>query len=244
MRNEKPRSSEDRLREAAKALLAEQGYEATTVSQITKAAGTSYSQFLKYFSGKEQLRTEILDDLWSQLTSAIVLAITGNSSGSEKLKLALNMFVSFMEADATFRAIFLLERVVTRDVNGITVNHGYGEFIRIIDDIFEVMKTAGELLPGTDVQALRSGLVGSVEGMLRDRLLAEKSHYEAKFSQEQVRSVISSFLASHLDIQRPIVGDISQQKSTAASETAKGDDYWIRYYLALADKALGPAEMA
>jgi hypothetical protein len=133
---------------------------------------------------------------------------------------------------------------VTRDGNGITVNHGYGEFIRIIDDIFEVMKTAGELLPGTDVQALRSGLVGSVEGMLRDRLLAEKSHYEAKFSQEQVRSVISSFLASHLDIQRPIVGDISQQKSTAASETAKGDDDWIRYYLALADKALGPAEMA
>jgi hypothetical protein len=81
--------------------------------------------------------------------------------------------------------------------------------------------------------------------MLRDRLLAEKSDYEAKFSQDQVRSVISSFLASHLDIQRPSESiDAPRQKRTAASEIAAGDDDWIRYYLALADKALGPAEMA
>jgi AcrR family transcriptional regulator len=238
-------SSEDRLREAAKSLFAEQGYEATTVSQITKAAGTSYSQFLKYFSGKEQLRTEILDELWSQLSSAILLAITSSSSGADKLKLALNMFVSFVESDPAFRSIFLLERVVTRDAKGIAVNHGYGEFIRIVDDIFELMNTSGELLPGTDVQALRSGLLGSVEGMLRDRLLAEKCHSEAQFSQEQVRAVITSFLGSHLDIQRPSEAvELPRTKRSSAAETAKGDEDWIRYYLALADKALGPTEMA
>jgi AcrR family transcriptional regulator len=245
MKDPKRRSSEERLLDAAKSLFVEQGYEATTVSQITKAAGTSYSQFLKYFSGKDELRAEILDDLWAQLNSAIVLATTTAPSGSEKLMLALNMFVNFVEGDPTFRAILLLETVVVRGRNGMSVNGGYGEFIRIIDDIFDAMNTAGELVAGTDAQALRSALVGSVEGMLRDRLLAEKSSDGAKFSQEQVRSVLSSFLGAHLDVKRPSsAASSAKQKAQSVSEIVSGDDDWIRYYLALADKALGPAEMA
>ncbi len=245
MKDQKKRSSEERLLDAAKSLFAEQGYEATTVSQITKAAGTSYSQFLKYFSGKEELRAQILDHLWSQLNSAIVLAITSAPSGSERLMLALNMFVNFVENDPTFRAIFLLETVVIRGRNGISVNGGYGEFIRMIDNTFDAMKTAGELLPGTDAHALRSALIGSVEGMLRDRLLAEKGSNAAKFSQEQVRSVLSNFLGAHLDVKRQsAAAGSAERRAKSISEIVSGDDDWIRYYLALADKALGPAEMA
>jgi hypothetical protein len=188
----------------------------------------------------------MLDEQWSQLNTAVLLATTGAPSGVEKLKLALNMFISFLEGNPSFRTMVLLDRVISREPTRISVNRGYREFTRILDDIFEAMNGGGELLPRSDVQALRSGLMGSLEGMLRDRLLAEKGDYPAQYSEEQVRSVIMSFLTSHLDIQRPGAASIEapRQKLTPAAELAAGDDDWIRYYLALADKALGPAEMA
>lgn len=46
------------LREAAKRLLAERGYEATTVREIAAAAGVTERTFYRYFHGKEGLITE------------------------------------------------------------------------------------------------------------------------------------------------------------------------------------------
>src|SRR5438046_7726784 len=101
-------SSRNRLRTAAKALFAQRGYEATAISDITRAARTSHSQFLKYYSGKEELRREIIEEQWSELTKAIILTMTSIPSAAEKLKLALNMFVSFLENDPELRDYIFL----------------------------------------------------------------------------------------------------------------------------------------
>src|SRR5437660_10804058 len=106
-------SSKSRLRAAAKQLFAEKGYEATTIADITRSAKTSHSQFLKYYSGKEDLRTEILAQQWSDLTKAIVLAIASVKPPFQQLKLASNMFVSFLENDFEFRSILLLQQTAT-----------------------------------------------------------------------------------------------------------------------------------
>ena len=46
-------SSRDRLREAAKTLFAECGYEDTTTAAICHLAGTSQSQLIKHFIDKQ-----------------------------------------------------------------------------------------------------------------------------------------------------------------------------------------------
>lgn len=46
------------LREAAERLFAENGYEATTVAQIARAAGVGERTFYRYFDGKEDLLAE------------------------------------------------------------------------------------------------------------------------------------------------------------------------------------------
>ena len=167
-------SSRSRIQSAAKTLFAEKGYEATTIADITKAAKTSHSQFLKYYSGKETLRREIIEQQWSELTKAIILALPSVASATGKLTLALNMFVSFLEADPEFRAILLLEQAATRDGEGVVVNPEFREFILLLVEIVNAMKADGELSPRVNVQALRSALVASVEGMMRDQLLASR----------------------------------------------------------------------
>jgi AcrR family transcriptional regulator len=235
------RSSRGRLRAAAKTLFAEKGYEATAISDITRAARTSHSQFLKYYSGKEELRREIIEEQWSELTKAIILTMTSIPSAAEKLKLALNMFVSFLENDPDFRAILLFEQTATRKGGRIVADHEFREFVIIVDEIVNEMASTGELQAKVDKQALRSALIGSVKQMMRDQLLAS-GDFPARYSVEQVRSVLSMLVASVSDFQRPSAE--GQAGIFGDSSSAAQEDDWIRYYLKLADKAFTRSELS
>ena len=227
------RSSQARLRAAARTLFAQRGYEATSISDIIRAAGTSHSQFLKYYSGKEELRREIVEEQWAELTKAVVLAMTSLPSVSGKLRLALNMLVNFLDQDPEFRAILLLEQTAVHDNGKVVISNQFREFIAVLDDIIGEMKSIGELKDGVDAHALRSALMGSIEGMMRDQMLAA-SEFPARYSVEQVRSTVSFLIEAACDVQRPS----SEMRPAALAEAPGSDDDWIRYYLKLADKVL------
>lgn len=226
------RSSQARLRAAARALFADRGYEATSISDITRAAGTSHSQFLKYYSGKEDLRREIIEEQWAELTKAVVLAMTSLPSPAGKLHLALSMLVNFLDKDPEFRAILLLEQTAMHDHGRLVISSQFREFVAVLDDIIGEMKSVGELKGGIDPQALRSALMGSIEGMMRDQMLAA-SEFPARFSVEQVRATLSFLIEAACDVQRPSI-----EMPPAPAEAAGSEDDWIRYYLKLADKVL------
>jgi AcrR family transcriptional regulator len=227
------RSSQARLRAAARTLFAQRGYEATSISDIIRAAGTSHSQFLKYYSGKEELRREIVEEQWAELTKAVVLAMTSMPSATGKLRLALSMLVNFLDRDPQFRAIQLLEQTAVHENGKIIISSQLREFVAVLDDIIVEMKSVGELKEGIDPQALRSALMGSIEGMMRDQMLAA-SEFPARYTVEQVRATVSFLIEAACDVQRP-----SEMRPAALAEAAPGsEDDWIRYYLKLADKVL------
>ena len=235
-------SSKSRLRAAAKQLFAEKGYEATTIADITRSAKTSHSQFLKYYSGKEELRTEILEQQWSDLTKAIVLATTSVQSPSEQLKLALNMFVSFLENDFEFRSILLLQQTANRNHGGFVTDPEFRQFVDVMTEILDGMKAEGELSPAISTQALRSALVGAIEGMVRNQLLAA-DNFPAHYSTGEVRNVLSIFADAVCHSHR-----ITRESETVIlGETMPArsmEDDWIRYYLKLGDSALNPSELS
>ena len=237
------RSSQNRLRAAAKMLFARKGYEATTIADIVHAAGTSHSQFLKYYSGKQDLRNEIIDQQWSELTKAILLAISGLGSGVEKLKLALNMFISFLESEPALRTILLLEQTACRDAGSIVVSRDFREFITILDEIMTAMKSEGELLERVIPQAFRSALMGCIEGMMRDSLLAD-SGLPAGYSVEQVRETVALLVDAACHAQRPagFPEFVPSQQDIPLGRSP--EDEWIRYYLRLGETALNPSELS
>lgn len=240
MRDEE-RSSRHRLRAAAKTLFAQRGYEATAIADITRAARTSHSQFLKYYSGKEGLRREILEEHWSELNRSVTLAMSSVPSATEKLKLALNMFITLLDNDQEFRTILLLEQTAARERGEAIVAGKYREFVATLDDIIQEMKDSGELQRKVNLLAFRAALIGSIEGMVRGQLLAY-SNFPAHYSVEQVRSTLSMLISSACDVQRPSIApqaDVGESVFATAS-----DDDWIRYYLKLADRALIPSELS
>jgi hypothetical protein len=60
------------------------------------------------------------------------------------------------------------------------------------------LENDGELVPGINAVAVRSGLMGALEGLLRDQLLGRHTKYPAGFSDADVRAVCFRFVGSVL----------------------------------------------
>lgn len=193
-------SSRDRLRQAAKDLFADRGYEGTSTADICRLAGTSQSQLIKHFNNKLGLLEAIFDYAWEQINPAIQLAADKIPSPTDKLKILVDMMLTFLERDRALRTLFLLEgRRIRGDGQMIVLTPGFLEFIKFLDNILKEMAAKGELSPTVHIQALRSGLMGAIEGLLRDQHLARTTHYPATFTEADSRVIFSTFLAACLN---------------------------------------------
>jgi AcrR family transcriptional regulator len=192
-------SSRERIRESAKALFAERGYEATTTAAICRLAGTSQSQLIKHFIDKQGLLEAILEHAWEQINPAIRLATESVSSPRQKLQILTDMMLSFLEKDRALRTLFLLEgRRIRGDGHMIVLVPGFLEFVKMLDEILKELASRGELMPDLTPQALRSGLMGAVEGLLRDHLLARSSRIPTTYTEADMRTLLATFLSSCL----------------------------------------------
>ena len=192
-------SSRDRIREGAKALFAERGYEATTTAAICRLAGTSQSQLIKHFTNKQGVLEAIFEYAWEQLNPAVQLAIERDPSPTHKLKTVVDMALSFLQKDRDLRTIFLLEgRRIRGDGHMVVLVPGFLDFIKILDGVLKEMNARGELVPNVHPQAVRSVLMGAFEGLLRDHMLARSSRFPAAYSEADFPAVFSTFLSAFI----------------------------------------------
>ena len=198
-RSTKSLPSRERLLEAAKALFAERGYEATSTASISRRAGTSESQLIKHFGSKQGILTAIFEYAWGQINPALRLATASMPSPREKLRIIIEMVLNFLARDSHMLKLFLLEgRRIRDDGKLIVLVPGFLEFVKITDEMLEQMYEEGEMNPKIHPQALRSGLMGAIEGLLRDRILAATSNFPATYSESEIRAVCFRFLEASL----------------------------------------------
>jgi AcrR family transcriptional regulator len=189
-------SSRDRVRESAKTLFAERGFEDSTNAAICRSAGTSQSQLIKHFTDKRGVLEAIFEHAWEQINPAVRLATENIASPREKLRVLIDMVLGFLEKDRAIRTLFLLEgRRIRGDGHMIVLVPGFIEFIKMLDGILKELAAQGELAPNIHPQAFRSALMGAIEGMLRDHMLARSSRFPASYAEADMRAIISSLLS-------------------------------------------------
>jgi len=192
-------SSRDRLREAAKSLFAERGYEEASTSAICRLAGTSQSQLTKHFTSKQGILEAIFEHAWEQINPAIQLAIEEIPSPADRLRIVPDMVLTFLQRDRQLGTIFLLEgRRIRGDGHMVVLVPGFLDFIKTLDRILKEMADHGEIVPQVNLQAIRSALMGAFEGLLRDQLLARTSRFPATYGEADSRAVFSRVISAFL----------------------------------------------
>ena len=191
--SESPRvpSSHDRILMAAKQLFASRGYENTSTVAIARLAGTSESQLMKHFGSKEGLLESIFDHGWEALRSSLA-ALQQLPSPEKKLQALLDATLQGMERDPELKQLLLLEgRRIRREGRMVMMTGGFLSYVELIDGILSEMRDCGHLRPDLNPQAVRSGLIGMFEGILRDQLLAERASFPSTAKVADLRQLFS-----------------------------------------------------
>jgi AcrR family transcriptional regulator len=191
-------SSERRLLDAGKRLFAAQGYENTTTSSIARAAGTSESQLVKLFGGKEGLLQRIFEEGWLKL-HFVYAAASVSTTPLDGLRVIFELLIKMLSQDRELRDLMLFEsRRIRGKSSAILVTSGYHrlqeEVSQVVERVLHGSALEGKIRPG----AVASALIGMLESMLRDQAMSERKTGTAEPTSDEIRTmfrILSTCLA-------------------------------------------------
>jgi AcrR family transcriptional regulator len=188
-------SSHDRILVAARALFSSQGYEHATTSAIARTAGTSESQLIKHFGSKEGLLEAIFEQAWQRISRGLIPALAQAKTPFDKLRTLADVLIDSFEEDKDLQVLMLLEgRRIRKHGHTVVLTRGFLQLIGFLDGILQEMREAGQMRSDLHIEAIRSILIGSFEGLLRDQLLAERGNFPAHYSSQELRAAYHMLL--------------------------------------------------
>jgi TetR/AcrR family transcriptional regulator, fatty acid metabolism regulator protein len=184
-------TSRSRLLAAARMLFSRNGYEQTSTAAIAREAGTSESQLVRYFSGKSGLLEAVFNEVWSSITGDISAAIGESSHGRDAIVRIFALFVDVFTRDHDAAFLFLFEgrRVRGHDV---VLSQGFVKFLDLACKLIERGQADGSFRKDVPATLLAAAMVGTAEGMIRDRMIAERIGRPEPFTNEMIRTVFES----------------------------------------------------
>lgn len=192
-------TTHERILRVGKTLFANRGYEHTSTSAIARQAGTSESQLMKHFGSKAGLLEAVFVEGWTHITEESRAAVEGVTSPVEKFNLIARTVLQHLDRDPELKLLMLLEgRRIRREGQMVALTDGFLAFIGLVDGVLSEMRAAGLLRPDLNLNAIRSAMMGMMEGMLRDRFLAERLGFPADYKPEQVPQALGLVLKAFL----------------------------------------------
>jgi len=110
-RERKKQETRQRLLEAAWALFAEQGYESTTVEQITERADVAKGTLFNYFETKETLLAEVMTWRTELLGDRVLSAETPPPSAVARIKLVMEAMTNEFSPEREFARHLFMARI-------------------------------------------------------------------------------------------------------------------------------------
>jgi AcrR family transcriptional regulator len=180
-------TSRDRLLASGKTLFGRQGYEQTSTSAIAREAGTSESQLVRYFGGKSGLLEAIFNESWSGLNDEISRHMSEAEHGREAILRILMLIMEAFGRDHDMAFLFLFEGRRVRG-NTLQLSKGFLRFYEMLHQLVERGQHDGSFRSDVSVNVLSSAMMGAAEGMMRDRMIAERSGKSPGYDDKAIRS--------------------------------------------------------
>lgn len=188
-------SPRERLLAAGKALFAENGFEATSTSSIASKAGTSESQLVRYFGTKAGLLEGIFDLSWTRLNQTIGSKVVAATTGRDAILAVLKTVTEAFHRDEELAIIFLFEgRRIRGAQHEVYISEGFLRFRELTSALIQRGIADGSLKKRLPEAALISALIGSAEGMIRDRLVAKRTGKFDEISRSDIPKIFAAIL--------------------------------------------------
>jgi TetR/AcrR family fatty acid metabolism transcriptional regulator len=165
-----------RIINSAKKLFSEQGYQKTTIVDISKQAGLSEAALYEYFQGKEDLLLTI-PDLWvSELLHDLDDQLFGIQGAVNKLRKYLWWYLRRVEqAPLDAKIVYLFLKTNANFLNT-EVYANVKKLYAYLIEIFEEGQKNGEMKPDLNPRIARDIFVGTMDHIITRWLLKDMSY--------------------------------------------------------------------
>jgi len=187
-------TSRMRLLAAGKSLFSRLGYEQTSTAAIAREAGTSESQLVRYFGGKAGLLDAIFNESWGGLNEVVRTHAAVAEHGRDAILRILSLVVEAFGRDHDTAFLFLFEGRRIRG-NEVTLSKGFLDFYAVVHQLIRRGQQDGSFRADVNDSVLASAMLGCAEGMIRDRLMAERMGQPNPFSDEDVARVFAAMVS-------------------------------------------------
>lgn len=166
----------NRIIESAKKLFAEQGYQKTTIIEISKQIGLSEAALYEYFKGKEDLLLTI-PDLWvSDLLADLDDQLFGIRGAVNKLRKYTWWYLRRVEQSPLDSKIVYLILKTNANFLETEVFSNVKILYSFLLDIFEEGSKNGEMKPDLNCYAARTVFIGTMDNIITRWLLKDMSY--------------------------------------------------------------------
>ena len=121
-------ATRERIMQAAMAVFAERGYQATSVDDIARRAGSSKGGVYFHFANKQSIFEALINELVSQLEGSVRLAIAQSHGALARVDAALSTVIH------TFSTRRALTHLLLVEANGL--GHPFDQDLRVAREIF------------------------------------------------------------------------------------------------------------
>ncbi|HYC61362.1 MAG TPA: TetR/AcrR family transcriptional regulator [Thermoanaerobaculia bacterium] len=176
-----------RLLNAGKALFAKNGYEQTSTAAIARESGSSESQLIRYFGGKAGLLEAIFNESWSSLNEYVQQHVSEAAHGRDAIIRILSLMIQAFSRDHDIAFLFLFEgRRMRGGSHEVLLSKGFVQFSQVVNMLIERGRDDGSFRTDVHPAVLGSAMLGVAEGMLRDRVLAERLRQPEPFNDDEI----------------------------------------------------------
>jgi AcrR family transcriptional regulator len=154
-------SKKQLIMEKATELFAKQGFEATSIQQITEQCGISKGSFYLSFKSKDELLTEMLDHFFMEITTETDQLVNSNKNDAQLLFKFYQLMFHFFAKHADFAKVLIKE-----------MPHSLNQELLIKTRAYDIQTSKNilvmvESMYGEKVQATKFDLVYCIKGFLR-----------------------------------------------------------------------------
>jgi TetR/AcrR family fatty acid metabolism transcriptional regulator len=175
-KNNSKEHTRNRIINSAKNLFAEQGYQKTTIVDISRQAGLSEAALYEYFHGKEDLLLTIPDMWVSELLRDLDEQLFGIKGAVNKLRKYLWWYMRRVEqAPLDAKVVYLFLKTNANFLNT-EVYSNVKQLYSYLIEIFEEGCKNGEMKPELSPRLARDLFVGTMDHMITRWLLKDMSY--------------------------------------------------------------------
>jgi AcrR family transcriptional regulator len=186
-------TSRGRILAAGKMLFSRNGYESTSTAAIAREAGSSESQLIRYFGGKAGLLEAIFNDGWTVLADEVTHQIADSRHGRDAILRILGLMIDNFSRDHDIAFLFLFEGRRMRG-HEVVLSKGYTTFMELVLSLIRKGQEDGSFRKDTAPDLLAAGLLGCAEGLLRERVLAERQNRPSPGDDGQIRAAFAAMV--------------------------------------------------